>query len=250
MHALSMSCADGSVGGSPNQSVESGFARAWRMCRRYGSYSFPRDLGRELEAKLRPYPNRVNAGRLAHLLFRVHRYSTQLFPIVRQGLCKLWCLGLTEKQVRNATRTLEEIGFVVRIAGGEFRKAVGKCAVVLFNLGDWARVFTIQSGPTGGPPGPLEEEKDANNVSASPKPAQERPREAAEKEASEREGAERGLAALLKLRGEIAVPWRETSNWGRAGPGEDAAVRAGVEIAPEPLPPLSQAAKARFWRKP
>lgn len=241
MMALSMSYADGTVGRSPNQSVESGFARAWRMCRRYGSYSFPQDLGRELEAKLRPYPNRNNAGRLAHLIFRVHRYSTQLFPIVRQALCKLWCLGLTEKEVRNARRTLEEIGFVIRIAGGQFEPAVGKCAVVLFNLGDWARVFTIQSGPTGGPPGPLEEKKDANNVSASPKPAAPRP-EAAEKEVAEREGAERGLAALLKLRDEIAVPRREPVNWGRASPGQDAAV--------DPLPPLSEAAKARFRRRP
>src|SRR3954452_22633196 len=82
-----------------------------------GPYRLPRDVRDRLAAALAPCRNRDAAFALATFLGRFWSTPTRLltaFPIDRRELAEHAALGLTEAQVRGATKTLEEAGFLDR----------------------------------------------------------------------------------------------------------------------------------------
>lgn len=91
------------------------------------AYTLPRVVQERLTTALRRFRNREAAHTLAVFLARYWSAPgriVQAFHIDRRALAAHADLGLTEKQVRGATRVLEEIGFLDRaIASGSLYKA-------------------------------------------------------------------------------------------------------------------------------
>jgi hypothetical protein len=95
-----------------------------RRCRRpfhpsqgEGTYRLPREVRDRLAAALAPFRNREAAFSLAVFLGRFWSTPSRIidaFPIDRRALADHPELELTEKRVRSAIRTLEEIGFLDR----------------------------------------------------------------------------------------------------------------------------------------
>jgi hypothetical protein len=82
-----------------------------------GPYCLPREVGDRLAAALAPFKNREAAYALAVFLARfwsVPGRVAEAFHIDRRALADHGELDLTEKRIRSAIRTLEEIGFIDR----------------------------------------------------------------------------------------------------------------------------------------
>lgn len=82
-----------------------------------GRYRLPRDVQDRLTTALRPFRNRDAAYALALFLARYWSAPNRIvdaFHIDRRALADHSDLGLTEKRIRSAIRTLEEIGFLDR----------------------------------------------------------------------------------------------------------------------------------------
>jgi hypothetical protein len=80
-------------------------------------YRLPRGVRDRLAVVLAPYRNRESAFALATFLGRFWSMPSRIidaFPIDRRALAHHPELALTEKRVRSAIRTLEEIGFLDR----------------------------------------------------------------------------------------------------------------------------------------
>jgi hypothetical protein len=94
---------------------------------RDGPYHLPRDVQDRLTAALAPFRNRDAAFTLATFLGRFWSMPSRIvdaFPIDRRELAEHPALGLTEKRIRSAIRTLEEVGFLDRaVASGSQYKA-------------------------------------------------------------------------------------------------------------------------------
>jgi hypothetical protein len=91
-----------------------------------GGYRLPHDIRDRLVAALTPFRNREAALVLAVFLGRFWSMAGRValpFPIDRRALADRQDLGLTEKRVRSAIRTLEEVGFLARavISGSRYR---------------------------------------------------------------------------------------------------------------------------------
>jgi hypothetical protein len=91
------------------------------------AYSLPRDVQERLDTALGRFRNREAARTLAVFLARYWSAPgrlVQAFHIDRRALAEHAELGLTEKRIRGAIRTLEAIGFLDRaIAAGSLFKA-------------------------------------------------------------------------------------------------------------------------------
>jgi hypothetical protein len=91
------------------------------------AYALPRDVQERLTVALRRFRNREAAHTLAVFLARFWSAPgrlVQAFHIDRRALAEHGELGLTEKQIRGAIRTLEEIGFLDRaLTSGSLYKA-------------------------------------------------------------------------------------------------------------------------------
>jgi len=82
-----------------------------------GRYCLPREVHDRLVPTLASYRNRDAAFALATFLGRFWSMPSRIdgsFPIDRCALAGRPDLGLTEKQIRNAIRVLEEVGFIDR----------------------------------------------------------------------------------------------------------------------------------------
>jgi hypothetical protein len=82
-----------------------------------GSYRLPREVGDLLVAALAPFKNREAAYVLAVFLARFWSAPGRIveaFHIDRRALAGHGGLDLTEKRIRSAIRTLEEVGFIDR----------------------------------------------------------------------------------------------------------------------------------------
>jgi hypothetical protein len=92
-----------------------------------GAYRLPHDIRDRLAASLRPFRNREAAFTLAVFLARFWSVPGRVagsFPIDRRALADRPDLGLTEKRIRNAIRTLEAVAFLDRaVASGSRYKA-------------------------------------------------------------------------------------------------------------------------------
>ena len=92
-----------------------------------GPYCLPRDVQGRLTIALAPFRNREAAFTLAVFLARFWSSPgrvAEAFHIDRRALAEHGELNLTEKQIRNAIRTLEEIGFLDRaVTSGSRYKA-------------------------------------------------------------------------------------------------------------------------------
>jgi hypothetical protein len=91
------------------------------------AYSLPRDVQERLDTALGRFRNREAAHTLAVFLARFWSSPgrlVQAFHIDRRALAEHAELGLTEKRIRGAIRTLEEIGFLDRaLVSGSLYKA-------------------------------------------------------------------------------------------------------------------------------
>lgn len=91
------------------------------------AYTLPRDVQERLTTALKRFRNREAAFKLAVFLARYWSSPgrlVQAFHIDRRALADHVELGLTEKQIRGAIRTLEAIGFLDRaIVSGSLYKA-------------------------------------------------------------------------------------------------------------------------------
>lgn len=92
-----------------------------------GPYRLPRDVQERLTNALRPFRNRDGAYALAVFLARFWSAPGRIvetFHIDRRALAEHGELDLTEKRIRSAISTLEEIGFLDRaLASGSRYKA-------------------------------------------------------------------------------------------------------------------------------
>jgi hypothetical protein len=92
-----------------------------------GPYKLPRDVQERLTAALAPFRNRESSYALAIFLARFWSAPGKIveaFHIDRRALAEHGELGLTEKRIRSALRTLEEIGFLDRaVTSGSRYKA-------------------------------------------------------------------------------------------------------------------------------
>jgi hypothetical protein len=82
-----------------------------------GTYRLPHPVRDRLTTALAPYRNRDAAFTLATFLARFWSAPRRIvgsFPVDRRALANHPDLGLTEAQVRGATRALEEVGFLDR----------------------------------------------------------------------------------------------------------------------------------------
>jgi hypothetical protein len=82
-----------------------------------GPYRLPRDAHERLTTALASFKNREAAYALAVFIARYHSAPGKIidaFPLDRRALANHPELGLTEKRIRSAIRTLEEIGFLDR----------------------------------------------------------------------------------------------------------------------------------------
>jgi hypothetical protein len=83
-----------------------------------GSYCLPREIGGRLATALAPFKNRDAAYTLAVFLARFWSAPGRIveaFHIDRRALADHGELDLTEKRIRSAIATLEEIGFIDRV---------------------------------------------------------------------------------------------------------------------------------------
>jgi hypothetical protein len=114
-----------------------------------GPYRLPRDVHNRLASSLAPYRNRDAAFALATFLGRFWSTPSRIvdaFPIDRRELADRPDLGLSERRVRSAIRTLEEIGFLDRtLASGSRYRATEdglRRKVILFVFGsEYAPAF-------------------------------------------------------------------------------------------------------------
>jgi hypothetical protein len=114
-----------------------------------GPYRLPREARDRLAAALAPYRNRDSAFALAVFLARFWSTPSRIvdaFPIDRRELAEHGELDLTEKRIRSAIRTLEEVGFLDRtLASGSRYKATEdglRRKPILFMFGsDYAPAF-------------------------------------------------------------------------------------------------------------
>src|SRR5215210_4331609 len=112
-------------------------------------YRLPRTVEDRLTASLAPFRNREAAFALAVFLARFWSAPGRIleaFPIDRRALAAHKELGLTEKRVRSAIRTLEEVGFLDRAMASGSRYRVTKEGLqrkaILFVFGsDYAPAF-------------------------------------------------------------------------------------------------------------
>jgi hypothetical protein len=130
-----------------------------------GPYRLPRDVRDRLASALAPYRNREAAFALATFLGRFWSTPSRIvdaFPIDRRELADRPDLGLSERRVRSAIRTLEEIGFLDRaLASGSRYRATEdglRRKVILFVFGsEYAPLFLAANrraaGARGGRPG-------------------------------------------------------------------------------------------------
>jgi hypothetical protein len=92
-----------------------------------GPYRLPRDVHDRLTAALTPFRNREAAFALATFVARFWSTPNRIidaFPIDRRELADRQDLELSEKQIRSAIRTLEEVGFLDRtLSSGSRYKA-------------------------------------------------------------------------------------------------------------------------------
>jgi hypothetical protein len=92
-----------------------------------GSYRLPRDVQERLVVVLEPFRNREAAFTLAVFLARFWSAPGRLvevFHIDRRALCEHDDLDLTERQIRSAIATLEQVGFLDRaLTSGSHYKA-------------------------------------------------------------------------------------------------------------------------------
>jgi hypothetical protein len=92
-----------------------------------GPYRLPRDVQDRLTAALTPFRNREAAFALATFVARFWSTPNRIvdaFPIDRRELADRQDLGLSEKQIRSAIRTLEEVEFLDRtLSSGSRYKA-------------------------------------------------------------------------------------------------------------------------------
>jgi hypothetical protein len=92
-----------------------------------GSYRLPHDIRDRLTAALAPFRNRDAAFTLATFIARFWSAPGKIveaFHIDRRALAEHGELDLTEKRIRSAIRTLEEIGFLDRaVTSGSRYKA-------------------------------------------------------------------------------------------------------------------------------
>jgi hypothetical protein len=82
-----------------------------------GPYRLPRDVHDRLAAALAPFRNREAAFALATFVARFWSTPSRIadaFHVDRRALADHGDLDLTEKRIRSAIRTLEEIGFIDR----------------------------------------------------------------------------------------------------------------------------------------
>jgi len=82
-----------------------------------GSYCLPREIGGRLATALAPFKNRDAAYTLAVFLARFWSAPGRIaeaFHIDRRALADHGELDLTEKRIRSAIATLEEVGFIDR----------------------------------------------------------------------------------------------------------------------------------------
>jgi hypothetical protein len=123
--------------------------RAFHPSKGEGPYRLPRDVQERLTAALAPFRNREAAFTLATFLGRFWSTPSRIvdaFPIDRRELAEHGALDLTEKRIRSAIRTLEEIGFLDRAtASGSRYKATEdglRRKPILFMFGsDYAPAF-------------------------------------------------------------------------------------------------------------
>jgi hypothetical protein len=92
-----------------------------------GPYKLPRDVQERLTTALRPFRNRESAYALAVFLARFWSAPgriAEVFHIDRRALCEHGDLDLTERQIRSAIATLEQVGFLDRaLTSGSHYKA-------------------------------------------------------------------------------------------------------------------------------
>ncbi len=92
-----------------------------------GPYRLPREVRDSLAAALAPFRNRDAAYALAVFLARFWSVPGRVvgtFPVDRRALADHGELGLTEKRIRSAILTLEEVGFLDRgLASGSLYNA-------------------------------------------------------------------------------------------------------------------------------
>jgi hypothetical protein len=124
--------------------------RPFRPSQGRGPYRLPHDIADRLRESLAPFRNRDAAYVLAVFLARYWSTPGRIsgsFPIDRRALADHAELGLTEKRVRSAIRTLEAVGFLDRAipAPGSLYKATADGLhrkPVLFVFGsDYAPAF-------------------------------------------------------------------------------------------------------------
>src|SRR5918994_218454 len=114
-----------------------------------GPYRLPREVRDRLAAAVAPFRNRDAAFALAVFLARFWSMPSRIvdaFPIDRRALAEHGELELTEKRIRSAIRTLEDVGFLDRaLASGSRYKATEeglRRKPILFMFGtDYAPAF-------------------------------------------------------------------------------------------------------------
>jgi hypothetical protein len=104
-----------------------GIRRPFHPVQGEGPYRLPNAVRDRLAAALTPYRNRDAAYTLAVFIARFWSTPSRItdsFPIDRRALVEHGELDLTEKRIRSAIRTLEEVGFLDRaVASGSGYKA-------------------------------------------------------------------------------------------------------------------------------
>jgi hypothetical protein len=123
--------------------------RSFQPSQNGGSYRVPHEVRDRLTSALSPFRNRDAAFALATFIARFWSAPGRIvdaFPIDRRALADHPELQLTERRVRGAIRTLEEIGFLDRaIASGSHYRATEdglRRKPILFVFGsDYAPLF-------------------------------------------------------------------------------------------------------------
>jgi hypothetical protein len=151
----------------------------FRPAKGEGAYRLPHDIRDRLAASLAPFRNREAAFALAVFLARFWSVPGRVsgsFPIDRRALADRPDLGLTEKRVRNAIRTLEAVGFLDRaVASGSRYKATEdglRRKPIMFCFGsDYAREFMEANRRAAAARGARSSARRAPSPSVSPRPS-------------------------------------------------------------------------------